>query len=348
MALQIAASADSPTTLRQVGEFGTQLETMASSEMRLLEGNLKGMMTNLDGTAAGDIPTGLMQLRGQLDELNPEMVMADLKPKGLTKFFRKAPVIGDVLAKVAMKYQSVNTTIDGIVGGLLGGADKLLQDNITLEQLYARAKQRQAEIRAAAYQGEVILAELERRKGLAADQGEQMKLAAVCARVAKRIESLRVQDTVHEQFFASISLTTENNDALRSTVIETANTARALLTIGLSIQMALHNQKRVAEATQGAQAMMGDMLKANATAVRTQGAEIRAMANSTVISMDDVQKAHMELMAALDEAEQARTAGYEAARINAGKMKAMAEEMEKRTAAVEGAKQAAGLLPQGI
>ena len=138
---------------RSVGSIGNDAQQKAGHEIDLLKTKVGTLLNDLDGPGA-KIPQGLMQLRKTMDDVNPHLLAS--KPQGwISKLLRRTPVIGDVLADIAVKYESVQTQIDHIIDGLRAGKDQLLQDSLELERLYDQVQNAQLEIQKAAFLGEM-------------------------------------------------------------------------------------------------------------------------------------------------------------------------------------------------
>ena len=102
---------------RSVGSLGGEAQQRAGHEIDLLKTKVGTLLNDLDGPGS-QIPKGLMQLRKTMDTVNPHVVAS--QPRGLiSKLLRRTPLIGNVLADIAVKYESVQTQIDQIIDGLL-------------------------------------------------------------------------------------------------------------------------------------------------------------------------------------------------------------------------------------
>ncbi|HEX7049797.1 MAG TPA: toxic anion resistance protein [Longimicrobiales bacterium] len=348
---QITADPGDLETRRKVTMFGAEAEERASQTIELLDTKLGTLMKGIEG-GNDPIGKGLLDLRRITDELNPHPRLKEreeiLSRKGLagfvTRTLRKVPTVGDILADIAAKQQSLQTQVDAIIDGLRGGCDMLLHDNIELEQLYDRVREQHAVVRLVAYQAEVIWAELERAKAESTDPAEQRRLDAMVSKIATRVQDLRMMEQVFEQFYASITLTTDNNLELIDSAKRTMTVTKNLLTVGLAIQAGLQRQKQVATAVQATRETASDLLAANAAALREQSAQINEMANSPVLAMDKLRSAHEDLIAAMDEADAARKMAAEKARRNLGEIAGMRRQLEERTAAFVAAKGVEGQL----
>lgn len=320
---------------RQVSAMGVREQQRASKEIGLLKTRVGTMLKQLEGEG-GEIPKTLIELRHTMDEINPQVLG---QPSGLAKWLGRAPGVGKVLKRIAVKYESVQTQIDQIMNGLRHGKDKLLMDNADLEQLYAQVHQAQQGVQQSAFVGELLWEKLEGAAAEATEPMQRQKLQAMMHRVAMRVQDLRTMEQVNLQFFASIDMTLQNNDTLCEQIDRTVMVTQSLLTVGLAIQAALANQKQIASAVRQVQDSTAAMLEANAAAIGRQTKEIGEMQNNPVIALDRVKNAYNSLVAAMDEMEQIRTAGTEKARAGIAELTRMSAALEPKVEALQAARE---------
>ena len=318
---------------RQLGALGAREQQSAAQEINLLKTRVGTLLKEVDGEG-GEIPKALVELRHQMDEINPHVLS---QPGKLGRLLGRVPGIGKVLKNIAVKYESVQTQIDAIMAGLRAGKDRLLQDNAELEQLYQQVKQAQLGIQQSAYVGELLWQKLDDAL-IDCDPGERQKLQAMMHRVAMRVQDLRTMEQVNLQFFVSIDMTLQNNDTLAEQVDRTVMVTQNLLTVGLAIQAALAQQKKVAKAVKGVQETTAAMLEANAAAIGRQTVEIGEMQNNPVLALESVKKAHNTLLEALDKMDEIRQLGTEKARTGIAELNRMSAVLEPKVEALEAAR----------
>ena len=318
---------------RQLGALGAREQQSAAQEINLLKTRVGSLLSEVDGEG-GEIPKALVELRHQMDEINPHVLS---QPGKLGRLLGRVPGIGKVLKNIAVKYESVQTQIDAIMAGLRAGKDRLLQDNAELEQLYQQVKQAQLGIQQSAYVGELLWQKLDDAL-VDCDPGERQKLQAMMHRVAMRVQDLRTMEQVNLQFFVSIDMTLQNNDTLAEQVDRTVMVTQNLLTVGLAIQAALAQQKKIAKAVKGVQETTAAMLEANAAAIGRQTVEIGEMQNNPVLALESVKKAHNTLLDALDKMDEIRQLGTEKARTGIAELNRMSAVLEPKVEALEAAR----------
>jgi uncharacterized protein YaaN involved in tellurite resistance len=98
--------------------------------------------------------------------------------------------------------------------------------------------------------------------------------------------------------------------------------------------MALIHQQNVKEATERTREFLGELIVANAEAIKRHTDEIGDLYNNPVIAIDKVQHAHAELLSALDAASRLREEGIATARQNIGALTKLTEETDRRLQAI--------------
>ena len=156
-----------------------------------------------------------------------------------------------------------------------------------------------------------------------ADPRERDRIQGALHDVAMRVVDLRSMEEVHTQYFVSIELTRQNNDRLGQAVDRTVTLATNVVTVGLAIQAALIRQQRVMEATQRTRQYIGELIAANASAIKQHTEEIGDLYNQPVVAIDMLVQAHNDLLAALDTASRLREDGIANARRNIAEIKVL-------------------------
>ena len=138
-------------------------------------------------------------------------------------------------------------------------------------------------------------------------------------------------EEVQYQFFVGIEMTHANNSRLGQSVERTLALGTNVVTIGLAIQVALARQKRVLEATRRTREFLGEMIAANAVAIKRHTAEIGDVYNSPVIALEKLTQAHHDLVEAMEMAERIKQEGIETARANIARLSEMSADLQRRS-----------------
>ncbi len=117
---------------------------------------------------------------------------------------------------------------------------------------------------------------------------------------------------------------------LGQSVERTLTLAINVVTVGLAIQVALARQRRVIEATQRTREFLGNVIGANAAAIKQHTVEIGDVYNSPVIAIDKIAQAHNDLIEAMETADRLKQEGIDAARENIAELSKLSSDLQRR------------------
>ncbi len=247
----------------------------------------------------------------------------------------RVPLVGETalktLEKIAVRYEPVSRQVSLIETKLREGRLMLAKDNVELRKLYEHVEEQQLPIQKNAYLGELVVQQLSDLLERTEDSLKKERIRNVLHDVAMRVQDLRTMEVVHIQFFVSIEMTRQNNNRLGQSVERTLALGTNVALIGLAIQMALVRQKNVLVATRRTQEFLGNLVAANATALRRHTDEIGDVYNNPVIAIDKITQAHNDLIEAMDAADRLKLEGIEAARENIAKLSVLSADMDERS-----------------
>ncbi|MDA1348812.1 MAG: toxic anion resistance protein [Chloroflexi bacterium] len=318
--------------LDSVTSVGRQAQRNSAGEFDLLKARM-GTFLN-EGGASKDIADGLRDLRTTLNEINP----AEVTNPGIRgRIVGALPIVGGRfnplvrgLNKIALRYEPVSQQVAVIETKLSDGRALLVRDNIELRRLYEDVEAQQGPIKSNAYLGELLAQRLARMLEQTDDPMKHDRLQGALADVLERVQDLRTMEEVHLQYFVSIEMSRQNNNRLVQSVDRTLTLATNVVTVGLAIQSALIRQKKVTQATRRTREFLGDLVTANAMAIKQHTQEIGDLYNDPVISMEKISQAHNDLVEAMETASRLRQAGIESARENIAQISEMTAELERK------------------
>jgi uncharacterized protein YaaN involved in tellurite resistance len=308
-----------------VTHLGIQAQRKAGSQLDLLRVRVRDMISQ--GGPGAAISNDLVDLRLALKRINPHEWGG---PGLLNRLFGGSPPILRTLEKIAVRYEPVSRQVAIIETKLREGRALLARDNIELRKLYEQVEAQQLVIRKNIYLGELIMQELDRLIRDTEDPLRVERLRNVLYDVSVRVQDLRTMETVHGQFFVSIEMTRHNNTRLGQAVERTLSLATNVITVGLAIQMALVRQEKVQEATQRTREFLGNVIVANAAAIKRHTQEIGDLYSNPVIATEKLEQAHTELMEAMDIAERIKQQGIDSARANIARLGQLSVELQRR------------------
>jgi uncharacterized protein YaaN involved in tellurite resistance len=159
---------------------------------------------------------------------------------------------------------------------------------------------------------------------------EQSQYKNVLYRVVTRAQDLRAMDEIYEQFFVSLRITRENNNLLMDTVQRMLTLGMQVVTVAFAIHCALMRQHDVLEAVKGTRDFIGNMLMENAATIKRHVKEIGDLYKEPIVAIEAIEKAHNDLLQAIDLVDQYKTTGIQSAEENIIKLKVLADEMHRK------------------
>lgn len=335
--LNTATGSKEMALIDDMSNVGLRTQRTAGSELDLLRVRMGEMMVRKDTST--EISHDLVDLRLALNEINPHKFT---RPSLIRRVVAAIPVVNRffspmrVLEMIAIRYETASRQVQVIETRLGEGRRMLARDNIELRKLYEQVEAQMAPVQKNAYLGELILQELEKQVKLAEDSMKRERLMTVTHDVAMRVQDLRTMEEVFYQFYISIDLTRQNNSRLAQSVERTLSLATNVVIVGLAIQTALARQKRVLEATQKTKEFLGNVIAANASAIKQHTQEIGDIYNNPVIALDKITEAHDQLLEALNMVERMQKEGIDNARQNIARLTELSTDLHERSLASHG------------
>ena len=298
--------------------------------MDLLKGRMGAMLSG-DGPES-QISKELVDLRITLEQINPSQVGRS----GMAgRVVGKVPLFGGAarrtLQKIAIRYEPVSRQVALIENRLRDGKALLVRDNVELRKLYEQVEEQQLPIRKNAYLAELVMQHLDDNLELCEDPLKRERIRNVLHDVAMRVQGLRTMEEVNIQFFVSIEMTRQNNNRLGQSVEHTLALGANVVMIGLALQVALVRERAVMEANRRMREFLGNLVMANADAIKRHTVEIGDVYNNPVIAIEKITQAHNDLIEAMNTADRLKQEGIDAARENIAKLSLLSAELEQRS-----------------
>ena len=325
--------------LDDITDVGRAVQRKAASQTGLLKTSIGSLLD--EGGTSKEIANGLRDLRLALNAMNPrelaERGVRDRIVRALPFGGRQNPLVRR-LNKIALRYEPASRQVAEIEARLGDGRTMLARDNVELRQMYEDVEAQQLSVQSNAYVGELLMQRLEQLLEQTEDPAKRERVLGALDEVAMRVQSLRVIEHVHDQYFVSIELIRRNNNRLGQSVGGTLAVATNVVTVGLAVQAALVRQQRVAEAAQRTREFLGDLVAVNAATIRQHTLEIGDLYRSPVIAIEKLAQAHNDLVEAVDAASRQQQEGIESARESIVRLTEMSADLERKVS---------GLLPAG-
>jgi uncharacterized protein YaaN involved in tellurite resistance len=329
--LRDASGSRELTMVDQIASVGMQTQQKAGGDLDLLRTRMGGLVGGDGEGASGRIAKDLTELRVTLSQIDPNKVrqeslvrrLAYMLPVGKNQMLR-------TLETIAVRYEPVSKQVVVLESRLRDGRMLLRRDNVELTKLYEQVEAQQLAVQKNRYLGELLLERLEGLLAETEDPHKRDRIQNAIFDVSMRVQDLHTMDEVHSQLFVGIEMTRQNNSRLGQAVERSLTLVGSVVMVGLAVQSALVRQWRVLEATKRTREFLGNVLVANAGAIKSHTAEIGDVYTSPVIAMEKIARAHADLLAAIDIAANLRDEGIAVARQNVVELQRLSEELRVR------------------
>jgi len=332
----------------QAANVGFKAQQGASLKLDMFQERM-GRVLAKDSTTQ-KMTSDILALKDSLSKINP----ADIKKEWIFNFLKVLPFGNSlirILRTIDLRRQRVESLVTTIEESLKTGRDMLVRDNAELVTLYKDMEDTQLSIQKNAYFAELMGQKLQDAIVNTEDDSKKAKLRNVLFRIITRDQDLRAMEEAYEQFFVSIGITRENNSLLVSTVQRMLTLGMNVITVAFAIHVALARQRDVLEAVRATRGFIGKMLESNAETIRRHVKEIGDLYKEPIIAIQSLEKAHTNLLAAIDEIDQLKTASIENAKVNIEKLKMLSDEMKRKRTGTQAGEitslEADRLLPAG-
>jgi uncharacterized protein YaaN involved in tellurite resistance len=293
----IALDTDSDDFARKADDVRTmgdkEIRDASNVSNRLLQKSINEMDAN---GAKGDIPRTLLDLRRQIEMLDPKQATIGKKLLGLIPY-------GDALQDYFRKYESSQKHLDVIITALLDGKDELERDNADLEQEKRNLWAAIGKLREFAYIAERMDAELTAKIAdlKVTDPEKARKLENdVLFYVRQKRQDLLTQQAVSIQGYLAIDLIRKNNIELMKGVDRATTTTISALRTAVIVSQALATQKIVLDQISALNDTTNAMIVGTSELLKEQSATIQKQAASSTIDLDKLQVAFANVYEAMD------------------------------------------------
>jgi uncharacterized protein YaaN involved in tellurite resistance len=293
----IALDTDSDDFARKADDVRTmgdkEIKDASNVSNRLLQKSINEMDAN---GAKGDIPKTLLDLRRQIEMLDPKQATIGKRFLGLIPY-------GDALQDYFRKYESSQKHLDVIITALLDGKDELERDNADLEQEKRNLWAAIGKLREFAYIAERMDVELTAKiADLKVTDPEKAKKLEndVLFYVRQKRQDLLTQQAVSIQGYLAIDLIRKNNIELMKGVDRATTTTISALRTAVIVSQALATQKIVLDQITALNDTTNAMIVGTSEMLKEQSATIQKQAASSTIDLDKLQVAFANVYEAMD------------------------------------------------
>jgi uncharacterized protein YaaN involved in tellurite resistance len=288
--------------VKDIGKLGDdEIRASAAVSNRLLEKPLAAMQ-NGGLTEASTVSKSLLNLRRQVEELDPSKQGDLLSPKKLLGLLPFGA--GDRLRDYFDKYRSSQHQIDSIITSLYHGQDELQRDNAAIEQEKVNLWTTMGRLRQYAYLAQSLDDALSARIGaIEATDPERAKVLKedMLFSVRQKHQDLLTQLAVSVQGYLALDVIRRNNLELIKGVQRATTTTVSALRTAVIVAQALADQKLVLDQITALNTTTSNLIESTSELLHQQSGAINEQAASATVDLAKLQAAFNNIYATMDE-----------------------------------------------
>jgi len=286
-----------------IEQLGAGTTALSASQSRMTATSLRSLAE--EGAGGKEIASSLSDLAIRMRKLDPSKV--DFARKGLLS------KLHDPVERYFEQFKSARTEIEAVMVSLKHGRDTLASDNVELERqevTLLKDSQTLAKELDVANQLEVALTDAIDRAETEGVDPEKVRFVRqeILFPLEQKRQDLQTLLAVNQQGIVAMSVLRENNRALMTNIDRTSQISLRALDTGVMIQRALHDQQAQMEKVKMVGEVTESIIRGNAEALHTQGAEIQRQSSEAMIDPEVIKESFEQVFAALEEGDAYRDA----------------------------------------
>ncbi len=288
---------------RAIEQLGAGTTALSASQSRMTATSLQALAEQ--GTNGSEIASSLSDLAIRMRRLDPSHI--DFARRGLLSRLH------DPVERYFEQFRSARAEIETVMVSLKHGRDTLAADNVELERqevaLVKDSQQLAKELDMANQLEDALTAAIERAEAEGVDP-ERVRFVRqeILFPLEQKRQDLQTLLAVNQQGIVAMSVLRENNRALMTNIDRTSQISLRALDTGVMIQRALHDQQAQMEKVKMVGEVTESIIRGNAEALRTQGAEIQRQSSEAMIDPSVIKESFEMVFAALEEGDAYREA----------------------------------------
>ena len=281
--------------LQSVEQFGAENMQRSEQKSSLLQVSV-GKLAQA-GDEGGLVSKSLMDLHHEIKDLDPGLID-----------FAKTGILAKIFNPVRSyfeRYQKADSVINDILVSLDKGRSSLKNDNTTLEleeqSLRELTNKLNQEVALGAAMDSHIEQQLEQAK-LKEDDGERVRFLSeeILFPLRQRLMDMQQMIAVNQQGIMAIEVIRRNNKELIRGVDRAKTVTVSALRIAVIVASALYNQKIVLKKIQALNETTNELISGTSRMLKDQGAAIQQQAMEASVSVETLQGAYNDVIAALE------------------------------------------------
>ncbi|MDO5119292.1 MAG: toxic anion resistance protein [Coriobacteriales bacterium] len=325
MAIDLSDIQSRDKARQAIEQLGAGTTALTASKSRMTASSIRSLAE--EGSGGKEIASNLSELAIRMRKLDPSKV--DFARKGLLSKFH------DPVERYFEQFKSARSEIETVMVSLKHGRDTLAADNVELERqevTLVKDSQTLAKELDMANQLEAALNDAIERAEEEGVDPEKVRFVRqeILFPLEQKRQDLQTLLAVNQQGIVAMSVLRENNRALMTNIDRTSQISLRALDTGVMIQRALHDQAAQMEKIKMVGEVTENIIRGNAEALRTQGAEIQRQSSEAMIDPAVIKESFEQVFAALEEGDAYRDAAIPRMQATIAELQAITDKGQAR------------------
>jgi uncharacterized protein YaaN involved in tellurite resistance len=299
------------------------IESLESSSELL--GSKISDMESIDDTKSNDIAKTLVTLSNEVSKINPNKHKLSAK-----SFLSMLPFIGTPINKYLTKFKSASELIDEILHSLDDGEKLLRNDNVVLQHDKDRYKKTAIDLQRKALVMQQVIHAIENNIENLNDDEKEFYVNNLMLHLQKKIRSIYEILIVTQEGFLSNDFIINTNWELIDNISNVKVVTKRALEIGVSMLVALENQKNVIEAVEKTKEATNELIVGNAKRMNEQGTQIYEKAGKATLSIESLKEAFLNIDEAMNKINTLKAEALKQAKEEVSAMKEISHKLEMK------------------
>ncbi len=327
------------------GSLRSMLEASTAEDIEDLESSSELLSTridkidSIDDTGSSDIAESLLNLNDEVKEINPNTVDFEAG-----KWLSFLPFVGKPIDRYLSKFKSAKSVIGEIISNLERGEDLLRNDIAVLESDKKRYRRSAIKLQRKAMIMEQVAKAIEANIANFDSKEKEFYENNLLLYIQKRIRSIYEILVVTQQGFLSSDIIISTNWELVDNVSNIKTVTKRALEIGVSMLVALANQKRVLDASNKTKDLANDLVLGNARRMNSQVVDVYKQSNTATLSIETLKESFDNINSAMNKINDFKAQSLSKIRGEVAQMKEVTSKLEEKVKEVEKANKAKSIL----
>jgi len=243
-------------------------------------------LESIDDASSNEIAKSLTDLSTEIGNINPNR--HNLSTKSILSMI---PFIQTPITKYLKKFKSASSLIDEILASLNEGEKLLRNDNVVLQHDKNRYKITAIELQRKAIIMQIVIDAIDNNIQILDESEKKFYVDNLIFNLQKKIRSIYEILIVTQEGFLSNDFIINTNWELIDNISNVKVVTKRALEIGVSMLVALENQKNVIEAIEKTKEATNELLVGNAKRMNRQGTEIYEKASQSTLNIESLREA---------------------------------------------------------